>query len=283
MQARDPQLPDASDRRSTGWNGRAGGFDEELPRAYGHTRLVLLAVDPFHIHAYWEMTLEDRVEARERIEALGEGDLEWVLRFYDVTYIEYDGKNAHGFFDVRICASARNWYVELWSAEKTYFAELGLRRGAEFVPVCRSNFAHVPRADPPPRAADSPLSEVTVLTAVEPPAPAPAPAPASPGVSGEEYARWLREQLGATRPDVEPEARAQPDASDVPRQPTEIESATSSAAGGTSAVESAVETTEQSLASAAAPSRSVSLRDFWGSGSSGERPGAPLGGSGSSA
>ncbi len=129
--------------------------DDELPAlpdAYGRSRVVLLAVDPFHLHAYWEVTPEDRRRATEELE-LGPADEPpiWALRFYDVTYLEFDGKNAHSSFDVPVELGAKNWYVELWSAEKCYFVELGPRSGEHFVAACRSAPVQVPRADPSPR------------------------------------------------------------------------------------------------------------------------------------
>jgi Domain of unknown function (DUF4912) len=115
--------------------------ENELPDAYGRSRVALLPVDPYHVHAYWEVTPEDCLWAAEQ---LGEA-LEtprWVLRFYDVTFVTA--------FDVFVEVGARNWYVDLWSAEKSYFVELGLLAGDGFVAVCRSIPAETPRAGPSP-------------------------------------------------------------------------------------------------------------------------------------
>jgi hypothetical protein len=125
--------------------------ESELPDSYGHSRVVLLAVDPFHVHAYWEMTLPDRIRARELLSPLWESEAPtWVLRFYDVTSVDPEGGQARSTFDVAVSPSARNWYVELWSSDKSYFAELGPRLGEQFVPVCRSDVVRVPRSEPPP-------------------------------------------------------------------------------------------------------------------------------------
>jgi hypothetical protein len=142
-----------TERRSSSCVGSAadGPLGDELPDSYGHSRVVLLAVDPFHVHAYWEMTLPDRIHARELLSPLWENEAPiWVLRFYDVTSIDFDGNNARSTFDIAVSPSARNWYVELWSSDKSYFAELGPRFGEQFVPVCRSNVVRIPRSEPPP-------------------------------------------------------------------------------------------------------------------------------------
>jgi len=119
----------------------------ELPSSYGHTRLTLMPIDPYHIHAYWEVTPHDRETTMTRLGPEG-AKARWVLRFYDVTYIDFDGTNAHVYFDQPIDLIAGNWYVELWSSEKTYCADIGaLAPSGQFESACRSNFVQVPRAE----------------------------------------------------------------------------------------------------------------------------------------
>src|SRR2546427_414176 len=51
--------------------------DYRLPAVYGKSRLVLLAVNPYLIHAYWEIAREDLGKAKELA-----ADAQEVLRFY---------------------------------------------------------------------------------------------------------------------------------------------------------------------------------------------------------
>ncbi len=121
---------------------------EELPTSYGCTRLVLMDVEPRLVHAYWEITPGDFKAAMARMEPADAPAL-WVLRFYDVTSIVFDGTNAHGHFDVPVDLAPGNWYVRLWEGEKTYFAEIGpCGPDGKFLHVCRSNFVQVPRDRP---------------------------------------------------------------------------------------------------------------------------------------
>src|SRR3989442_9314602 len=70
-----------------------------------------------------------------------------VLRFYDISLIHFDGTNAHHTFDIDIGLEARNWYVHLWTAEKSYCADLGfVARAGRFHAITRSNVVHTPRA-----------------------------------------------------------------------------------------------------------------------------------------
>lgn len=119
-----------------------------LPEAYGETRLVLLPIHPYLIHAYWELTPGDLERVKRRV-GEGQGTAKPVLRIYDITYLEYDGTNAHSYFDVEIDLGTRNWYVPLWSPGKSYITELGFKRAdGEYLAVTRSNVAHTPRAWP---------------------------------------------------------------------------------------------------------------------------------------
>ncbi len=113
-----------------------------LPAAYGQTRLTLLDVDPFHIHAAWELTPRTRAAAEKNLSVRATAFV-WVLRFHD----ERDGQT----FDVPVNPDAGSWYVELWAADKTYHAELGpCSVSGDFVAVCRSNSVTTPPAAPVP-------------------------------------------------------------------------------------------------------------------------------------
>lgn len=194
-------------------------------RGAGHaSRLTLLVVDPFHVHAYWELALTDRVEALQKLAARGLETPHWVLRFFDVTPAGPETRDSHGQFDVAIAPEARNWYVHLWSSGRTYFVELGLAGEGEFEPVCRSNVFELPRAEPPasahpPLALDAStgrreeagVSERAPPAVAETPPPAvaeaptldlraapPSPAPPAPRRSlVEEYTGWLRAEAAS--------------------------------------------------------------------------------------
>jgi hypothetical protein len=113
---------------------------DDLPWSYGETELVLMPVDPFQVYAYWDFSPEDWNAVLARKQRV-------VLRVYDVTMIRFDGSNAHSFFDVPVALEAQNWYVNLWSAEKSLCAELGwMLPDASFQRIVRSNFIQTPRA-----------------------------------------------------------------------------------------------------------------------------------------
>ncbi|HSB80420.1 MAG TPA: DUF4912 domain-containing protein [Candidatus Methylomirabilis sp.] len=124
--------------------------DLPLPDAYGKDRLVLLPIDPYWVHAYWELSAP-RVSDSPR--GSGEaGDARYILRVYDVTFIQFDGTNARGFFDIEISRTAGNWYINLWSPGKSLCAEVGLGRpDGSFSPLVRSNVIQTPPTSSSPR------------------------------------------------------------------------------------------------------------------------------------
>jgi Domain of unknown function (DUF4912) len=148
----------------------------ELPSSYGVNRLVLLPVDPYLVHAYWE--IDSPPDPREHVTP--------VLRFYEAVAPGAEGRP----FDVDIDLQQHHSYVPLWSPGKIYQAELGLRADdGSFVPVASSNTVQTPPAEPQPAVISPAAFEATDSKSndaepndVEPDAAALAPAAVSPEV-----------------------------------------------------------------------------------------------------
>jgi len=118
-----------------------------LPELGGDDRLVLMAVDPYLVYAYWNVTAP-RIAAAQALFGKDELDAH-VLRFHDTTGIEFDGVNCGNSFDVRIRLDAGKWYVRLWSPERRYCADIGLRgKDGRLVALARSNLIETPAAWP---------------------------------------------------------------------------------------------------------------------------------------
>ena len=101
----------------------------DLPEWSGRPRVILLPIDPYLVHVYWDFDLS----------RLPRDTTAAVLRFYD----------AAGHFDVDVDLRTSNWYVPLWSPAKTYYADLGaITAAGEFIPLVRSNTIETPRAWP---------------------------------------------------------------------------------------------------------------------------------------
>jgi len=125
-----------------------------LPDGYGENRVVLLPVDPYLVHVYWELSESEKKRVR-RLLADDPSRFKDVLRFHDVTGLPVGGFHGAGTFDVDIRIEAGNWYIRLLSPERTYVVDLGLRgRDGRFDPIVRSNRAGTPRAWPCEEAGD---------------------------------------------------------------------------------------------------------------------------------
>ncbi|MDP3786020.1 MAG: DUF4912 domain-containing protein [Candidatus Omnitrophota bacterium] len=118
---------------------------EELPSAYGDTRVVLMTRDSHWIFAYWEITDARRMDI-EREAGAGWDGLRKVLRVYDVTDIEFNGTNAHKYFDIDITPEAGNWYIRVGEANRSWCVDLGaITSDGRFIVVARSNVVATPR------------------------------------------------------------------------------------------------------------------------------------------
>jgi hypothetical protein len=123
----------------------------DLRDSYGETRAVLMAIEPYLLHVYWEVTSDELEKAKHWFDD-DRAQSQTILRFYDVTNADVDHRKAHSFFDVDIDPYSRSRYVHLWSPDKSYFVELGFRTSdGRFFPLVRSNVAKTPSAWPAPR------------------------------------------------------------------------------------------------------------------------------------
>ncbi len=119
-----------------------------FPDLYDKTRVVLLPVDPYLIHVYWDIAKRDLKRVRDQIGKAAQR-AQATLRFYDITDIFFDGTNAHSSFDVDIDLQTGNWYAHLWSPGRSYCVDLGGRRI-----IARSNGAETPPAYPSEKGAE---------------------------------------------------------------------------------------------------------------------------------
>ena len=114
----------------------------EQPR---ESRIVLMDVDPYWVHLYWEITPGDRQNLVDQLDK-SLHPLRQVIRVYDVTFISFDGSNAHSYFDIEVASDKGNWYIDLWSPHKSVCSDIGMKspRG-NFYSIARSNFIDTPR------------------------------------------------------------------------------------------------------------------------------------------
>ncbi len=125
----------------------------QLPWSYGEDRITALVRSPDSIYVYWEITDDAIAAARRRLGAAGE----WAwcnLRVYDTTGRDFDGTNAHDYFDLRVERGDREWFLVLRRPAASFHVEIGMKSHEGFFQaIARSGRADCPRSSPSPNGA----------------------------------------------------------------------------------------------------------------------------------
>ena len=117
-----------------------------LPPGYGDNRIVILVRDPWWIFSYWEIRRDKEEEVTRKIEASGDKQVKSVLRVYDVTDVNFNGKNAHTYFDIDLRGLANNWYINVGKPDRSWIVEIGIvTKKGDFYLLARSNTVKTPR------------------------------------------------------------------------------------------------------------------------------------------
>ncbi len=119
---------------------KAPEISKNLPESYGKDKLVGLEVNPNWIHFYWDFSTQTQQIIASHAPI--------VLRIYDVTYLNFNGVNAHRTFELELEPSTRKYYVNVPNAGANYIAEIGYKDGEKFVPLIRSNLISTPPSSP---------------------------------------------------------------------------------------------------------------------------------------
>lgn len=114
----------------------------ELSAGYGEEKIELMVRDPYLAYAYWEMT-PSRIQ-REKTWFGWNGKL--TVRIYDVTGVQFDGRNAVGYFDQEVQEIIGSWYFDLGRPTHSFVADIGLLTPeGRFLTLARSNSVTMPR------------------------------------------------------------------------------------------------------------------------------------------
>ncbi|MGB9613166.1 MAG: DUF4912 domain-containing protein, partial [Candidatus Margulisiibacteriota bacterium] len=103
----------------------------------GDNRIVAMVRDPHWVYVYWEINDKRRGEIiREIGQKAFESSKEY-LRVYDTESWES--------FDIEVTGGARNWYIKVPSANRTYCVDIGYKLlDGRYVTAARSNWVTTP-------------------------------------------------------------------------------------------------------------------------------------------
>jgi hypothetical protein len=117
-----------------------------FPSGYGDNKIVAMARDPWWVYAYWEIQPQKEEEVRRRITERGASPVKSILRVYDVSDVEFNGRNAHSSFDIELTGLANSWYIDVGSPDRSWVVDIGiLASNSEFFVLARSNCVRTPR------------------------------------------------------------------------------------------------------------------------------------------
>lgn len=114
----------------------------ELPFGYGEEKITLMVRDPYLAYVYWEVS-PARIQREKSWFGLA-GKL--TIRIYDITGVQFDGRNAVGYFDQEVDELAGSWYFDLGRPTHSFVADIGLLSGeGRYLTLARSNYVVMPR------------------------------------------------------------------------------------------------------------------------------------------
>ncbi len=115
---------------------------EDLPAGYGEEKIAIMVRDPYLLHAYWEVT-PSRISREKAWLGL---DSKLAVRIYDVTGVQFDGRNANGLFDQVVSERIGSWYFDIGRPLHSFIADIGLLSAqGRFLTLARSNYLTTPR------------------------------------------------------------------------------------------------------------------------------------------
>ena len=180
----------------------AVGVTAAFPPPRAVTELLVIDTAPHRAHALWSIVPEDFEAARARA---GSEHPPLVIRTHDVTGLaEFNGRNPHDTFDTVVEGLSGRRDIAVWRGERTYLAELGLRRpDGHLVLFARSDRFAMPKAARPQPAAEPvemPEPEVVGLETQEAAGVLPPPLQAGPWPEAAELLSWSRSTLAPKLP-----------------------------------------------------------------------------------
>lgn len=106
---------------------------------YGVEKIVFLPIDPLFGFVYWDF----KATTLEHAFAYKEANL--ILRFYDVTNINFNGQNANETWDVKVYGHRGTWYFNHDRGDRNLIVEIGvLEFNGNFTSFSRSNITYFP-------------------------------------------------------------------------------------------------------------------------------------------
>ena len=127
---------------------RVKSESKDLPQRYDKDVIVLQVRDPWWLHTYWDVCSGTWQRLKDEFGRFLD-TAKKVLRAYDVSYINFNGSNAHRYFDLEVPHNADNWYIDTAGPGRSWCVDFGLRlEDGRFITILRSNVVTTPLDGP---------------------------------------------------------------------------------------------------------------------------------------
>jgi hypothetical protein len=105
--------------------------------------VVILPKDPVWIFAYWEVSTYKFGELSRQYNSDFDPSA-FAIRVYDVTGIDFNGSNAHKWFDIYANYDSLSCYINVGEYNRSLVVDVGFIIKGKFVSVARSNVLTMP-------------------------------------------------------------------------------------------------------------------------------------------
>jgi hypothetical protein len=122
-------------------------YSQSIPASYERDEITLLQQSPTVLYTFWEVSASMRQMSEHQCR-LPWQEITKQIRVYDCTMVEFNGHNAHRFFDIDIPEMTNNWFISEIEPNRTYIVDFGIKtRQNSFLSLLRSNAIDTPRSD----------------------------------------------------------------------------------------------------------------------------------------
>jgi len=120
--------------------------DVSIPERYSDDRIIIMYRDPWWIYSYWDISEERKNGVINTISENDRQNMRLLIRVYDVTGKDFNGYNAHYYFDIDVPSLNANWYINTNHPGRSFCVEIGfLTAAGRFYLLARSNVLKAPR------------------------------------------------------------------------------------------------------------------------------------------
>ncbi|WLD92074.1 DUF4912 domain-containing protein [Alkalihalobacillus sp. AL-G] len=120
-------------------------LSSEIPARYDHNHISALVQNPHCIYAFWEVDANMQNMIAHHL-TTGWPEVRKQLRIYDVSDLNFNGHDAHQYYEISLPEMTNNWFIRNVGPNRTYIIDYGARTSeGSFLTMLRSQPVETPR------------------------------------------------------------------------------------------------------------------------------------------